>query len=81
MDEVPVRSVRIRDLVATQPGVLLGALAENYQRGDRGYEIDPHPHVIEWEGRLYLEDGHHRAIRALLRGHTHLEARVLQVRP
>lgn len=79
MDEVPVSVVEIRDLIATQDAVALAALVDDYVRGDRGHEIDPHPHVIDWGGRLYLEDGHHRAIRALLRGHTHLEARVLQV--
>jgi hypothetical protein len=79
MDEVPVRQVRIRDLIATQSAVALAALVEDYRRGDQPHERDPHPHVIAWCGSLYLEDGHHRAIRALLRGEPTIDARVLEI--
>jgi hypothetical protein len=35
--------------------------------------------VIDWQGRLYLEDGHHRTTRAALNGEHTIEARVLTI--
>lgn len=75
--DVPVRRVRIADLIATQPGVYLAPLAP-YRYG-QPVGGDWFAHVIEWRGRQYLEDGHHRALRAALRGHRWLQARVLEV--
>ena len=40
---------------------------------------DPVPHVIDFDGRLYLEDGHHRVVRAALAGRSTIEARVLPI--
>jgi hypothetical protein len=73
---IPTRTVRIADLTATQPGVLLHALTDQHDTTVGG---DPHPHVIDWNGALYLEDGHHRVVRAAIHGATHVEARVLRV--
>jgi hypothetical protein len=73
--DVPTTPVRVRDLIATQPGVLLHALTE----GEPPVGGDPHPHVIDWAGSLYLEDGHHRAVRALISGNDTITARVLRV--
>lgn len=71
----PVRRFAIAELIATQPGVLLHALV-----GDPvPVGGDPWPHVILWRGDAYLEDGHHRAVRALLAGHSEIEARWLRV--
>ncbi|MBT2566612.1 type II toxin-antitoxin system VapB family antitoxin [Arthrobacter sp. ISL-85] len=72
---VPTMTVCIADLVATQPGILLHALVN----GSHPVGGDAHPHVIEWGGTLYLEDGHHRALRALIDGEQTLTARVLRV--
>ncbi|QAY16195.1 hypothetical protein SEA_SONALI_83 [Arthrobacter phage Sonali] len=74
--EVPARSFLISDLIATQPGVLLHALAEDHQGSHSGDHL---AHVVEWEGRFYLEDGHHRAVRARLNGSPRLLARHLVV--
>lgn len=72
---IPTRDVTITDLIATQPGILLRALTEeNTPIGG-----DLIPHVINWQGNLYLEDGHHRAMRALLAGQRTLTARVLDI--
>lgn len=75
---IPTRQVVIRELIATQPGVLLHALTDQHTTTVGG---DPTPHVIEWQGRLYLEDGHHRVVRAAIRGEHTIQARVLTVTP
>lgn len=72
---VPVETFTIADLTATQDGVYFHALTETPDPVGG----DPFPHVIDWDGGLYLEDGHHRVIRALLAGRTTIEARRLAV--
>jgi hypothetical protein len=67
--------VHIPDLIATQPGLMLHALTGRATT----HCGDPIPHVISWQGSLYLEDGHHRAARHLLAGNTTMTARVLAV--
>lgn len=67
----PTRWFTISDLTATQPGVLFAALISDTPP----YGGDPYPHVITWQNTHYLEDGHHRLIRALIAGHTQLQAR------
>lgn len=72
---VPVKVVQIRNLIATQPGLLWSALiAETTPVG-----ADRYPHVIEYEGKQYLEDGHHRVARAALRGKNLIAVRYLVV--
>ena len=68
----PVVSFKIADLVVTQPGVLFDAL----MREPTPVGGDEYPHVVMWNGTQYLEDGHHRVMRALLRGETEILARV-----
>jgi hypothetical protein len=75
--EIVPELVEIRELIATQPGLLLAALATGWDKTPIGG--DPIPHVIAYDGNLYLEDGHHRVARAALRGMTHVPARVLVV--
>lgn len=71
---IPTRLVPIADLIATQPGIYFHGLdTEEHVGGDRL------PHVIDWNGHLYLEDGHHRAVTARLGGMTHIEARVFTI--
>ena len=74
--DVPTAVLPIRELVATQPGVLLHALADDVPSPVGG---DPFPHVIRWRGCLYLEDGHHRVVRARLNGRRAVRVRVLAV--
>jgi len=73
---VPPANVVIADLIATQPGVLLHALARDYDETPIGGDV--YPHVILWDGELYLEDGHHRVVRRLLRGKKKVMARVIE---
>lgn len=61
-------------LVPTQDGVWWRALVDNTRRGP-----DPFPNVVEWRGTKYLEDGHHRVARALVRGEVGGMARVVRI--
>lgn len=70
----PLIHVRISQLVATQPGVYFLGL-----RQDCEHLGADHPHVIHWDGNLYLEDGHHRALKTLLRGESGMLARYLSL--
>lgn len=76
--QVPAFWVPIGELIATQDGVKL----EYLTHGDRGrpsFSGDPNPHVVSWRGNLYLEDGHHRAVRAMMQAKKEIFARVLTV--
>jgi hypothetical protein len=73
---VPVRLVYIDELVATQPHLHIAALTEDPRVPVGG---DEYPHVVQWRGELYLEDGHHRAVRAMMRGERAIEVRLLDV--
>lgn len=80
--DVPVETVAIADLIATQDGVYFHALVEATDSPDGGIASfcgDPLPHVIDWRGGLYLEDGHHRVVRARLAGQSTVQARRLVV--
>jgi hypothetical protein len=71
---VPVEPVPLAELVTTQAHLDLAALLDDTVRPGS----DLRPHVVEHDGVLYLEDGHHRCARAVLRGMTHVRARVLR---
>lgn len=74
--EKPVREFSMQELVVTQPGVYFAALF-----GDPPTPVggDPLPHVVIYQGTCYLEDGHHRLVRALISGRKTLEARYLEI--
>lgn len=61
--EVPARDVNFADVFLTQNGVRVGPLF-----GVTDRDSDAHPHVVLWQGRLYLEDGHHRVVRTAMTG-------------
>jgi Arc/MetJ family transcription regulator len=46
---------------------------------DSTFYGDLFPHVVQWRGELYLEDGLHRALRSALHQRSVLHARVLDV--
>jgi Arc/MetJ family transcription regulator len=71
--EVSPRMVRLDDLITTKRNLDLGALLSE----DSTFYGDLFAHVVQWEGRLYLEDGLHRALRAALHQRPTLHARVL----
>lgn len=71
----PVRTFAMRDLVVTQPGVYFEALFS----APTPVGGDSLPHVVIYQGTAYLEDGHHRLVRALIAGEKTLTARYVEV--
>lgn len=71
--EIPPRKVRLDQLTTTKRELALDRLLAD----DSTFYGDLFPHVVEWEGALYLEDGLHRALRAALQQRTQIHARVL----
>lgn len=69
---IPPRQVRLDQLVTTKRVLALDVLLDE----NSTFYGDLFPHVVEWEGNLYLEDGLHRAVRAALAQRTSIHARV-----
>ena len=72
---IPPRQVRLDQLVTTKRELALDRLLAE----DSTFYGDLFPHVVEFDGALYLEDGLHRALRAALHQRNVLHARVHQV--
>ncbi|ABY21907.1 hypothetical protein RSal33209_0151 [Renibacterium salmoninarum ATCC 33209] len=70
---VPPRQVRLDELITTKGTLDLEALLAE----DSTFFGDLFPHVVQFKGVLYLEDGLHRAVRTALHQRTVLHARVL----
>jgi len=73
--EVPPRPVRLDQLITTKAVLDLRLLLAK----DSTFYGDLFPHVIQWRGELYLEDGLHRALGAALHQRSVLHARVLNL--
>lgn len=71
--EIPPRQVRLDQLTTTKRELALDRLLAD----DSTFYGDLFPHVVEWNGGLYLEDGLHRALRAALQQRNQIHARVL----
>ena len=71
--EIPPRQVRLDQLTTTKRELALDKLLAD----DSTFYGDLFPHVVEWNGGMYLEDGLHRALRAALQQRTQIHARVL----
>ena len=67
------QQVRLDQLITTKSTLSLDALLEE----DSTFYGDLFPHVVQWNGDLYLEDGLHRALRAALQQRPTMHARVL----
>lgn len=67
--EVPVRLVNIDRLIPTQL-----RLGPSDVPAD-----DAFPHVVVWEGRCYVSDGHNRIAHAIESGADFILARVLEI--
>ena len=73
--DVPPRQVRLDELVTTKRTLDLEALLAE----DSTFFGDLFPHVVQYQGVLYLEDGLHRALRTALHQRTAIHARVLDL--
>ena len=71
--DVPPRMVRLDELVTTKRNLDLATLLSE----ESTFYGDLFAHVVQWDGKLYLEDGLHRALRAALQQRPALHARVL----
>ncbi|WP_416210389.1 type II toxin-antitoxin system VapB family antitoxin [Frankia sp. Cr1] len=69
---IPPRQVRLDQLITTKRVLALDVLLDE----DSTFYGDLFPHVVEWDDRLYLEDGLHRAVRAALQQRNSIHARV-----
>ncbi|GAA3386545.1 type II toxin-antitoxin system VapB family antitoxin [Cryptosporangium minutisporangium] len=74
---IPPRQVRLDQLVTTKRELALDRLLAE----DSTFYGDLFPHVVEFDGALYLEDGLHRALRAALQQRTTMHVRVLVHEP
>lgn len=75
--ERPVQWFALDALWASQPGVYWQSLLG--PEPPPTYSGDCFPHVVIWQGRTIIEDGHHRVMRALLDGQTHVQARWIEL--
>ena len=72
---IPSEQVRLADLIPTQEQVSVADLLDP----DTPFSGDEVIHVVRWRNRLYIEDGHHRYVRAMLRGRRWIAARVRSI--
>ncbi|MGI8333319.1 type II toxin-antitoxin system VapB family antitoxin [Actinomadura scrupuli] len=73
--KIPPRQLRLDELITTKRELDLHSLLAK----DSTFYGDLFPHVVQWQGALYLEDGLHRAVRAALHQRQVLHARVLDL--
>lgn len=73
--QVAPRQVRLDQLITTKTGLDLHSILSE----DSTFYGDLFPHVVQWRGDLYLEDGLHRALRAALHQRLILHARVFEL--
>ncbi len=69
------QQVRLEELTTTKRTLDLEALLAE----DSTFFGDLFPHVVRWQGNLYLEDGLHRAVRTALHHRSIMHARVLNL--
>ena len=75
LSEIPPRPIRLADLITTKRELALDKLLAE----DSTFYGDLFPHVVRWQGELYLEDGLHRALRCALQQRHALHARVFDL--
>jgi hypothetical protein len=73
---IPVQKVCISDLIFSQTHVSIEGVLNAKAKGS-SFCGDSYPHVINYQGKLFLNDGHCRITMKLLNGETHTEVRIL----
>lgn len=71
--EILPRHVPIGELIATQSHLAIAGLAPDARVA---HDADRLVHVVQWQGHLFVEDGHHRIVRERLAGADWVNARV-----
>lgn len=74
--QIAPQQVRLDQLVTTKRMLDLELLLEE----DSTFYGDLFPHVVQWQGEYFLEDGLHRALRAALQQRPTMHARVLELK-
>jgi len=69
---LPPQQVRLDTLITIKRQLDLASLLDE----DSTFFGDLFPHVVSWQGALYLEDGLHRALRAALQQRQVMHARI-----
>lgn len=75
---LPVEEVAVEDLHFVQDEVKISDLLEVHY-GKPSCSGDEIPHVVRYQGKLYIEDGHHRILLWILRGAESVPARVFAI--
>lgn len=71
--KIPPSTVHLDDLEMQQDHLYMASLmADNM----RTYTGDTYPYVVDFNGKKYVEDGHHRVVRRKLIGRKTIKARV-----
>lgn len=73
--EIEPKTIRLENIEFSQPQLVRDALVNPDPLSHSG---DEYPHLVEHEGKLYVEDGNHRLVRHIVRGRKTAKARVLQ---
>jgi hypothetical protein len=87
IDSAKVETVKISDLIGTQPTVrrsTVEAMMSNpylIRTGKRNLSgtLEDLPVVVRFEGKNYLQDGHHRVTAKRMVGHSEVIARVIEI--
>lgn len=76
--EINPTLVRLNELVFTQEDVQISKLISIFQNWNPFNLDDPYPHVVSYDDKMYLEDGHHRVTVAIIKGQQAMAARVFK---
>ncbi len=74
--EIEPQPVKLAGLQFSQEHLTIeGMLA--VARGETSFCGDQYPHLVRFGGQVWVVDGHHRIVTALVRGQVFIEARLL----
>lgn len=75
--EIPTSVVQIDTLIFCQNHLTVEGLLKA-AKGEASYCGDTYPHLVRFKGKIYIVDGHHRIVVAVVRGQSIIEARLLE---
>lgn len=76
-DKGTIRDVDMDKVATTQPWVVTSAVRNSIQNpGSHVYSTDT-PAGVRYNGKVFLVDGNHRAVKAFLRGDKKLKVRII----